>query len=153
MNLPNIKSPCRITGPKLNLYLLMLFVHKRSTSITEGSFYTATFITSSSLFPLSIVMHSIKNKKLNRFLIKSETWMWRLGLPFTFQLETANLSFIIHMQADRGLNYVLFYMKYIYYLPFWRSLEQASRRAPAMTTTDVVPSPASMSCALESSTN
>ncbi len=37
-------------------------------------------------------------------------------------------------------------------LPFCSSLAQASRRAPAITTTDVVPSPASISWALDSST-
>lgn len=37
--------------------------------------------------------------------------------------------------------------------PFWSSLEQASSKAPAMITTEVVPSPASTSWALDSSTS
>ncbi|RNA25965.1 t-complex 1 subunit alpha [Brachionus plicatilis] len=39
------------------------------------------------------------------------------------------------------------------WMPLASSLEEASRRAPAITTTVVVPSPASMSCALDSSTS
>merc|ERR1719158_2468608 len=39
------------------------------------------------------------------------------------------------------------------WIPFWSSLSAASRRLPAITQTEVVPSPASISCALLSSTN
>ena len=39
------------------------------------------------------------------------------------------------------------------WIPFSMSSWQAFKRAPAMTTTEVVPSPASISCALDISTN
>ena len=38
-------------------------------------------------------------------------------------------------------------------IPFSNSFSAAPRRLPAMTTTDVVPSPASMSCAADRSTS
>lgn len=39
------------------------------------------------------------------------------------------------------------------WIPRWSSFSAASRRAPAITTTLVVPSPASISCAFDNSTN
>merc|ERR1719384_1323624 len=39
------------------------------------------------------------------------------------------------------------------WIPFWSSLSAASSRLPAITQTEVVPSPASISCALLSSTS
>lgn len=66
---------------------------------------------------------------------------------FTFQVSKRNPP-----ESESWLKFK-FYIHSMEASPFWSSLEQASSKAPAMITTEVVPSPASTSWALDSSTS